>query len=210
MVIPGKQRRNTLRRIGGYDVLFPRWSHRTGQWHFHLPRSEASSQSDSAPDSPTFDELPFEMRPSSPASSEFSFTADQLAGRSSPIVETFRRVRNRVAAFTQSTPEDVPRTPFRPRRHRQSRGYLFFLPAIFTTQSPDDIESGLEEPPVPLLSRPVTRRERPPRYADHDGTKPQQPEPDAQLIDLGTSDEYPTSSSFSRRASSTSASLASL
>ncbi|KIK68017.1 glycosyltransferase family 32 protein [Collybiopsis luxurians FD-317 M1] len=195
MVIPSKQRRYTLRRIGGYDVLFPRWSHRTGQWHFHLPRSEASSQSESFPASPTdtdADELPFEVRPSSPGSSESSFTAEQLAGRSSPLTEAFRRVRNRVAAFTHTLPEDIPRTPYRPRRHRGSRGYLFFLPAIFTTQSPPDIEA-VPEPPVPMLSHQNDAKKRP-------------TEPDAQLIDF---DEHSTTS-FSRRPSSASASTSSL
>ncbi|KAE9397135.1 hypothetical protein BT96DRAFT_921711 [Gymnopus androsaceus JB14] len=209
MVIPGKQRR-TLRRIGGYDVLFPRLSQRTGQWHFHLPRSEVSSQGDT---SPTYtdgdDDVQFDMRPTSPASSESSFSADQLAGRSSPLVETFRRVRNRVAAFTQPIPEEAPRTPFRPRRHRSSRGYLFFLPAIFTTHS-SDLEAGIEQPSVPLLSRaPPSRFERPPRYNDSDGGKSRPAEPEAQLIDFGAADEHSTSS-FSRRASSASASSSSL
>ncbi|GAV98938.1 glycosyltransferase family 32 protein [Lentinula edodes] len=214
MVIPGKQRRYTLRRIGGYDVLFPRWSSRTGQWHFHLPRSEASSQSDSNPTSPTYtdgyddERLPFEMRPVSPASTESSFAGDQLAGRPSPLAETFRRVRNRVAAFTHTIPDEVPRTPHRPGRRRFSRGYLFFLPAIFTTQ-PTDIEAG-SEPPVPLFSRPIARSDRPPRYMDlNDGAKNQPAEAEAQLIDLGAGTEH-SSSSFSRRPSSASASSSSL
>jgi inositol phosphorylceramide mannosyltransferase catalytic subunit len=210
MLIPGKQRRSTLRRIGGYDVLFPRWSQRTGLWHFHLPRSEASSQSESFPASPTYGDgngLPFEVRPTSPASSEASFSAEaeQLAGRPSPFTETFRRVRNRVAAFSHTLPEDIPRTPYRPRRHRGSRGYLFFLPAIFTAQSPDiEADPG---PPVPLLSRPVGRAERPPRYADNSDVKNQPVEPEAQLIDF--TDEH-SASSFSRRPSSASASTSSL
>lgn len=211
MVIPGKQRRSTLRRIGGYDVLFPRWSQRTGQWHFHLPRSEASSQGDL---SPTYtdgeEDVHFDMRPTSPASSESSYSADHLAGRSSPLVETFRRVRNRVAAFTQTIPEEVPRTPYRPRRNRPSRGYLFFLPAIFTAHSPD-LEAGTE-PPVPLLSRPpVSRFERPPRYMnDIDGVANRPADAEATLIDFDTGDEQHSTSSFSRRPPSASASISSL
>ncbi|KAF5390711.1 hypothetical protein D9757_002687 [Collybiopsis confluens] len=209
MLIPGKQRRYTLRRIGGYDVLFPRLSQRTGQWHFHLPRSEASSQSESFPSSPTdteADELPFEVHPSSPASSESSFLAEPIAGRSSPLAETFRRVRNRVAAFTHTLPDDVPRTPYRPRRPRGSRGYLFFLPAIFTSQTPD-IEAVAEQP-VPLLSRPIRRSERLPRYMDDEpeNTKDRPVEPEAQLIDF----EHSTTASFSRRPSTASASISSL
>ncbi|KAK0206408.1 glycosyltransferase family 32 protein [Desarmillaria ectypa] len=157
IAFPGKQRRYSLRRIGGYEVLFPRWSSGTGHWHFG-----SSSSSDSDSDSPIDREvpvlqLPFDVRPSSPTSSDASI--EPYAGRpSSPLVDAFRRLCNRVAALT-SPREDVPRTPFRSRRQRSGRGVLFFLPAIFTQSQ--DIELGpapaYSDPQGPLLPRPSSR-----------------------------------------------------
>ncbi|KAK0468211.1 glycosyltransferase family 32 protein [Desarmillaria tabescens] len=159
IAFPGKQRRYSLRRIGGYEVPFPRWSSGTGHWHFG---SSSSSSSDSDNDSPIDPDvpvlqLPFDVRPSSPTLSDTS--TEPYAGRpSSPLVDAFRRLRNRVAALT-SPREDVPRTPFRNRRQRYSRGVLFFLPAIFTQSQ--DIELGpapaYSDPQGPLLPRPSSR-----------------------------------------------------
>ncbi|THV08433.1 hypothetical protein K435DRAFT_959002 [Dendrothele bispora CBS 962.96] len=194
IALPGRQRRYSLRRIGGYDVLFPRLSQRTGHWHFHLPRSAMSSSStsssdDSAPTSPIDSDisvlhLPFDMRPSSPAPSDVSFSNDQHSGHSSPLLDTFRRMRTRVAALAGGVEE---RQHLRSRRHRQSRGYLFFLPAIFTTQ-PADVEIGSE--PVPMLSRPIPRT--PQRYTDEhpDGSSTSNhiSQSEAQLIDFEDDD----------------------
>lgn len=150
MMWPGKQRRYGL-RMGGYDVLLPRLSisSRSGRWHLHLPRptmgtagvSSPNGPEESLPHSPVDSEgvpvLHFDMRPSSPASSD---TSDNFAGRvASPLVDAFRRVRNRVASSITPIPEEIPRTPLRPRR-RNNRGVLFFLPAIFTQSQ--DIELG--------------------------------------------------------------------
>ncbi|KAG5342521.1 hypothetical protein C0989_000649 [Termitomyces sp. Mn162] len=163
-----KQRRYSLRRIGGYEVLLPRLSHRSGRWHLHLGGWSGSS---TQPPSPDGDEtpsamdgdvsilhLPFDhVTPASPSLSESSNFADPYAGRTaSPIVEVFNRLRNRVASsMGVGGREDAPRTPLRTRRHR-SRGVLFFLPAIFT-QSPDIELAQTSIPPRISSSNTLTR-----------------------------------------------------
>src|SRR5882762_10843167 len=59
LVLQSRQRKYSLRRIGGYDVMLPRWSQRNGRWHIDLgwlslPAPVTSSQPpSSAPDSPS-------------------------------------------------------------------------------------------------------------------------------------------------------------
>lgn len=191
---PAKKRRHTLRRIGGYDV-FPRRSSRTGRWHLHL-RGISSTSSSSLPTSGTstalpsptceteggFDtdtdgdvpvlHLPFDVRPSSPASSEASAATSTHSGAPDHLLpvpphsatdqffDVVRRVRNRFAGPNSGDDyirPEPPRTPVRPRdtrrQHRYTRGVMFFLPAIFTQAQ--DIELG--GPPV--YAQPVPRRE---------------------------------------------------
>lgn len=162
--LPTKKRRYSLRRMGGYEVLFPR---RSG-WHFHLGSSSESSTQPSSPhisseenspldgDVPVL-HIPFDVRPDSPtSSSEASTIAESYAGRTnSPIVEAFHRIRNRVASLA-STREEVQRSPLRPRRQRYSRGVLFFLPAIFTQSQDIELAPTALAPPriaVPVPSR---------------------------------------------------------
>ncbi|KAL0949438.1 hypothetical protein HGRIS_009496 [Hohenbuehelia grisea] len=139
-----RPRRYSLRRIGGYDVLLPRWSQRSGRWHldlgwFSLPASAAStvpsspnltSSDASEPNTPLDDHpllhLPFDDRSPSPSVSDIFY-----GNSPNPISDAVRRLRDRVATLTGSD----HRTPVRGRRTR-SRGVLFFLPAIFH-QSPD-------------------------------------------------------------------------
>jgi len=72
---------------------------------------------------------------------------EPYAGRNSPIVEAFHRIRNRVASLA-SPRETVHRSPFRPpRRQRYSRGVLFFLPAIFTQSQDIELASAPLAPP---------------------------------------------------------------
>jgi hypothetical protein len=156
--LPAKKRRYSLRRMGGYEVLF----RRTG-WHFHLGGPSDTSTQPSSPDisseesSPIDDDgdndvpvlhLPFDVRPGSPSSSsEASTMVEPYAGRNSPIVEAFHRIRNRVASLA-SPRETVHRSPFRPpRRQRYSRGVLFFLPAIFTQSQDIELASAPLAPP---------------------------------------------------------------
>ncbi|KAF7292426.1 Glycosyltransferase family 32 protein [Mycena chlorophos] len=169
---PGKQRRRNLRRIGGYDVLFPR---RSGRWQLHVgePTSGTSTQLPSPDDSePSFDDLsvlhlPFDVRPSSPTSSDGN---SDLYGQNDggSLFDVVRRVRNRFVTMaggkplTASPPSPFPRTPVR-RRHRHNNGVLFFLPAMFT--QPPDLELGASfsrapERDVPLAPRPFGRREK--------------------------------------------------
>ncbi|KAJ7368422.1 glycosyltransferase family 32 protein [Mycena albidolilacea] len=173
---PSKQRRRNLRRIGGYDVLFPRRSERTGRWQIHveepsIPDSGTSTQMPSPDGSEQgFDDLsvltlPFAVRPSSPTCSEVS--SEVFQPDSTSLFDVVRRVRNRFASITGGErPPEIPRTPVRPRRNQQrySRGVLFFLPAMFTP--PQDIELGPSfsraqslAPTVPLM-RPAPRGEK--------------------------------------------------
>lgn len=171
--MPTKQRRYSLRGISGYEVLFPRLSQRSGRWQLQFRGTSLSttgtstqlpSPASSDPNSPIDSDLPiihFDVHPSSPTSSDTSTLPDSFAGRAdSPIYETFRRVRNRVAAIA-GIAEEPPRTPTRIRRQRHSRGVLFFLPAIFSPSQ--DIELGeassipRRPSPPPLLSHAITR-----------------------------------------------------
>ncbi|RDB22769.1 Inositol phosphoceramide mannosyltransferase 3 [Hypsizygus marmoreus] len=158
--LPGnRQRRYGLRRIGGYEVLLPRLTQHSGRWHLHLGGWSGSSTQPPSPDgdgpSPVIDaevpvlHLPFDVPPS-PSLSETSTSADPYAGRTgSPIVEAFQRLRNRMVSMTGAR-EEAPRTPFRPRRQRPSRGILFFLPATFT--QPQDLELAT---PIPTRIPPT-------------------------------------------------------
>jgi inositol phosphorylceramide mannosyltransferase catalytic subunit len=147
-----KQRPYSLRRIGGYDVLLPRWTQRQGRWildlgWFTIPGN--SSQLPSPVDHPGsrihedddgISYLPFDTtRVSSPAGSDISQTLLHSAVTPPhPLVDAMRRARNRFVVSVGGTPErpDVPRTPTRHRRFSSARGVLFFLPA-FWTQSQD-------------------------------------------------------------------------
>jgi hypothetical protein len=132
-----KPRRSSITRIGRYDIVLPRLS-RSGRWHFHLGRnlfafSFPSSPICSEPSSPTGD-LSFLQIP---------LDSDAYLGRpSSYIMETFRQVRNRIRIVRERyTPPNSPVTPIRPRQ--SNRGILFFLPAVFTTQSPSiELQAG--------------------------------------------------------------------
>lgn len=154
LVMPSKQRSYNLRRIGGYEVLLPRWIQRNGRWHVDmrwssLPPSAVSTQ----PSSPTTSALqspleehvsllplPFDVRPSSPASSEVS-SFDGLSSATqrgtSSLSDVVRRLREQFDAFIS------PRRgrSYHRNRQRRSRGVLFFLPAIFPRAQ------GVEIPP---------------------------------------------------------------
>jgi inositol phosphorylceramide mannosyltransferase catalytic subunit len=176
--LPTKKRRYSLRRMGGYEVLF----RRTG-WHFHLGGPSESSTQPSSPDISSEDNspidgdgdvpvlhLPFDVRPGSPSSSsEASTMAEPYAGRvNSPIVEAFQRIRNRVASLA-SPREEVQRSPVRPRRQQYSRGVLFFLPAIFTQSQDIELTPATLIPPRVAASTSRASQLRPPekpRYTE--------------------------------------------
>ncbi|KAG2349013.1 glycosyltransferase family 32 protein [Suillus weaverae] len=171
LAVPSKQRKYSLRRIGGYDVLLPRWTQRNGRWHIDmrwsfLPASGASTQPsspvNSAPQSPLDEHvsllpLPFELRPDSPAPSDISSSMDIFPTSSyrppSSILDAVRRVRDRATGYLNLSrePPALPRAPSRNRRQR-SRGVMFFLPAIFTQSQNMDI-SPRSPPPQPSSGR---------------------------------------------------------
>ena len=156
--IPSKQRRS-FRRIGGYDILLPRLS-RSGR--FHIPSPLNGSETDV----PVL-HLPFDDRSttSSPMSSPMSDSlgySDPYAGRTqSPLVEAFRKVRNRVRLLAGSR-EVEPDTPVRTGRQSYNRSVLFFLPAIFTQWQDIDLQTP------PPRSRSISpSRSFLPRYTQH-------------------------------------------
>jgi len=155
------------RRIGGYEVVLPRWIQLNGRWYldlgwFTLPASGVSTQQ-SSPDtsmagSPIDDEdisllhLPFDVRSQSP-------DIYPRAGGSpmQPLFDAVRRVRNRAAASIAGPREGPPRTPVRSRRPRGSRGVMFFLPAIFTQSQDMELVSHRNSSQPPLYNTSLTR-----------------------------------------------------
>lgn len=173
LALQSRQRKYSLRRIGGYDVMLPRWSHRNGRWHIDLGWLSLAAHGTSTqppspgPGTPTDEEtlLPFDVRPSSPAPSDMSASADAFTnGQGSsarPLFDAVRRARSRFASFA-GTPEreEVPRTPFRPRRQR-SRGVLFFLPAFLTQSQDIEMSAYRNSQPVPHIQPPPFRSNTP-------------------------------------------------
>ncbi|KII95069.1 glycosyltransferase family 32 protein [Plicaturopsis crispa FD-325 SS-3] len=150
------QRKYSLRRIGGYDVMLPRWTQRNGRWHLDvgwlsLPGSSTGHElSGSGPSSPIDGDdvsllpLPFGSRPSSPSASDVSSAEGFGQGYSQggqPLFAAFRRAGHRAMASITGSRDtsDYRRAPTRSRRQR-SRGVLFFLPAYFTRDQ--DVELG--------------------------------------------------------------------
>lgn len=151
--LPSKSGRRFTR---GYEVVLPRLS-RSGRWHFHLGRRSsfsASGTSTQLPSPVSDDSSPEGGLPVIHLPYEDDLTPDDpYAGRtSSPLVEAFRRVRNRVSSTIHSY-QEVPDTPIRPRRGA-SRGVLFFLPAIFAPAPEIELQAP---PPGRQPYRPLAR-----------------------------------------------------
>lgn len=200
--IPSKPGRRFTR---GYEIIFPRIS-RSGRWHFHLGRTPYSSLG-TQPPSPTSTEssplddvevpvihLPFDSRPSTPSHSEFDYAdADLYAGRTqSPLVDAFRRVRNRVSSMAGSYQyQEPPETPIRTDRRRYTRGVMFLLPAIFTRATPD-IE--LQPAPPPRNTSRLNTRSTLPMHAErttpHVSEKQRHPEDIETGGDQGSSSRH--------------------
>jgi len=165
LLLQNRQRKYSLRRIGGYDVMLPRWSQRNGRWHIDLgwlslPAPGTATQPPTPGHVSPADEetlLPFDI-PSSPAPSDLSASIDTFSsGQGSsahPLFDAVRRARSRFATFTGSQyQEEIPRTPFRTRRQR-TRGVLFFLPAFFTQTQDMEMSSYRNAQPVPHINPP--------------------------------------------------------
>nr|VWO95196.1 ATP-binding multidrug cassette transporter [Ganoderma boninense] len=145
---PNRKPRN-FARIGGYEVLIPRWTQKNGRWYldlglFALPASGINTQptspialTDPAESEEDVQLLPLygSSRSTSPTPSESSLATEpshQLGGIS--VVERARQAGSRLmdAVFGQ---EEPPSTPSRSRRRRlRSRGVLFFLPAFLSSE----------------------------------------------------------------------------
>ena len=160
--LPSKPGRRFTR---GYDIIMPRLS-RSGRWHLHLGQS-SSGTSTQLPSpgiegiSPIDTELPilhlpFESHNPSPPDGLGYSDSDPYAGRvQSPLVQAFRRVRNRVSSMAGAY-QAPPDTPIRTGT-RHSRGVMFFLPAIFTQTQDIELQPaplGRSNPRVTRVSRP--------------------------------------------------------
>ncbi|THH14885.1 hypothetical protein EW146_g5508 [Bondarzewia mesenterica] len=171
-----KQRNYSLPRIGGYEVLLPRWVERSGRWHLDLgwislpgrPSPSATpiiSQSvpSGIPDSPSSGSeeemgllpLSLDARPDSPTDSEFANPSTSAAA------DAVRRVRDGVASFFGLSNTET-RSPARSRR--RPRGVLFFLPAFASRgdislpshESTSDVPAPIPRTP-PSLTRSLSR-----------------------------------------------------
>lgn len=169
LVMPSKPRSYSLRRIGGYEVLLPRWIQRNGRWDVDMrwssfPSSAVSTQppspATSVPQSPLEEHvsllpLPFDVRPNSPASCSdvSSFDAFPSAGHrgGSFLKDTVRRLRDRLNTWISPHTSNAATTRLRHRsRPQRSRGVLFFLPAIFTQSQVVELPPR-SPPPQPSL-----------------------------------------------------------
>ena len=146
--------KSRIPRIGGYDVLIPRWVQKNGRWYldlgwFALPASGAST----APSSPislsrgsASDEEDVQLLPLydasrsvSPAPSDASFALDGPS-HGTTVVDRVRRLGSRMYDGVFG-PEDPPSTPSRSRARRlRSRGVMFFLPAFLAPEQTDDTD----------------------------------------------------------------------
>lgn len=153
-----KKRKYSLRRIGAYDVLIPRWRSHNGRWYldigqgwFTLPSSNAPSPQPTSPVSLTSDDedevhllpLALESRSTSPTLSEASSYPDSyqsypLQSVAQPIVDGVRRASQRFRSYWTGDsdytplPSSLARRPSESRSRRRSRSVLFFMPAVAT------------------------------------------------------------------------------
>lgn len=155
-----KQRKYSLRRVGGYEVLMPRWRSQNGRWQLDLGwfTLSASSNAGSPPStSPITSEdeedvqllpLSFHSRSGSPTPSDSasdttvtSNWSESLHHNARPVADVVRRTTGRIWSFVsgEGSSPHLPTSsasggsPSRQRRRQGSRGgVLFFLPAFFT------------------------------------------------------------------------------
>lgn len=170
VLAPRSQRRKyRLRRIGGYEVMMPRWVQRDGRWYldlgwFGLPASGASTPvqphspislpseaSDTEEEDMQLLPLSFAPRSSSPARSDSSSVTDAVSttswqpqtGRST--IDVVRRA-GRTVMSTLFGASVSPEAPSRSRRPRRSRGVLFFLPAFLSPSQEIELSRGRSLP----------------------------------------------------------------
>ncbi|KAI0723241.1 nucleotide-diphospho-sugar transferase [Earliella scabrosa] len=145
--------KSRIPRIGGYEVLIPRWTQKNGRWYldlgwFALPASGISTSppspialsGESGPDEEEVQLLPLydSSRSASPAPSDFSLGLETPAHSNGSMLDRVRRAGARVMDSVFG-PEEPPSTPSRSRRRRlRQRGVLFFLPAFLTPEQNED------------------------------------------------------------------------
>lgn len=167
-----RQRKYTLGRVGGYEVMMPRWKKRNHRWYldlgwFAIPSSTASTPNppaspislSSSDDEEDVHLLPLSLAvPPSPSIDEAPFS---YHSNNNGVVDTFRRAASGVLSYISGTQQDVPSTPSRARRSRRSRSVLFFLPALSTPNN------GIEIPTDRGVPRSLSRY-RPSRNSSRD------------------------------------------
>lgn len=167
------RRKSKFGRVGGYEVLIPRWKKRNNRWYldlgwFAIPSSAANSPNPPAsPISLSSDEeedvqllpLSIAVPPSPSLTEESSFSPPP----NHSVLRSVRRAANGFMSYF-SRDQDSPSTPSRARRSR-SRGVLFFLPA-FSVNS-----NGMELPTDRPLSRSLSRP-RPSRTSSRETLPP--------------------------------------
>ncbi|EPQ59478.1 hypothetical protein GLOTRDRAFT_109709 [Gloeophyllum trabeum ATCC 11539] len=147
-ILGDSKRKYSLRRIGRYEIFYPRWQERSGRWYIDLgflsvpTHSTAPSSPISLPPSPTSSleegevllPLPISVRPASPSPSEVSLLNEPPSSPTSiqPVVDAVVRTGSRIIAaiVPSSSLSSSHRSPRRPRR----RGVIALLPAIFASQ----------------------------------------------------------------------------
>lgn len=175
-----KQRKYSLRRIGGYEVLMPRWRTQNGRWHldlgwFTLPSSSGGANAPPvSPISLSDDEdvqmlpLSFDSRSTSPTPSDaasdttlHSNWSETLHHNARPVADAVRRTGSRIWSMVSGAGADNSDLPTSPSRHRRrrSRGVLFFMPAFFTPSHGVELPTSsrsrsrsTNRPPPPELS----------------------------------------------------------
>ena len=144
--------KSRIPRIGGYDVLVPRWTQKNGRWYLDLgwfalpasgitttPPSPIALPRGSASDEDDVQLLPLydSSRSTSPAPSDASFGLDSPSSSGTTVMDRVRQASNRVLENIWG-PEEPPSTPSRSRRRRlRSRGVMFFLPAFLAPEQTD-------------------------------------------------------------------------
>lgn len=153
-----RQRKYTFSRLGGYEVMMPRWRRKHHRWYldlgwFAIPSSTANTPVPSSPISLSSDDedelhlLPLSLAvPPSPSLSEASLSSPQTHS----VIGAMRRAATGVMSYFHGS-KDTPSTPSRARRPQRSRGVLFFLPAFFTPSQ------GIEVPTDRGLPRSLSR-----------------------------------------------------
>lgn len=161
-------------RLAGYEVLLPSMYQREGRWHIDVGPftftarglSSNMSSSSSSPSTPDSEEnvpmlpLSYDMRPPSPTPSE-TFGERRLG-----LVDTLFRYGSRIKTSITGNRERS-RGRGSPRRRR---GYLFFLPAIFTPSAVAMPEMGSRRPSLSRVPSYSSHSSHPPekRYDDYE------------------------------------------